>query len=360
MLSNIFQQFGFWWATTGWFSFTGAFIVSFIIMIALGAPFIRFMKRFQQPIQKDGPTSHHEKAGTPTMGGLLLLFAIFVGALSFTWWRDPIPWIPLIALLIFGIIGFVDDYAKVKRKSSESSAAIMSEKTRLAIGAVAAITLAFLIDRVMPAPVPELSIWMPGFNTFIYVGVLYFVWSFFVIAGSANAANITDGLDGMLGKILLPVLAVLFLSVYGASHFGFLDGTVFLPEAMGLYPVIGATIGAVLGFLWWNAKPAQIFMGDTGSLALGAMLGTIALILKAEIVFGIAAAMMVIILLSSFIQMAVFKATKRRKSGGIRVFRMAPLHHHLELLGWAETKIVERFFIISILFSALAMAVLKI
>jgi len=360
MISNLLQTMGFWWATTGWFSFSAAVAVSFIIMITLGPVFIRFMKKFQQPIQSDGPAAHKAKAGTPTMGGILLLFAIFAGALSFTWWSDPVPWMALSALLFFGVIGFIDDYAKVVRKSSDRAAEIMSAKTRLALGAVFAGTLAFFINAQMPSMIPELSVWVPGFNTFIYIGALYFVWAFFVIVGTANAANITDGLDGMLSKIILPVMVVMFVALYGSAHFGFLPGIVFMPEAVGLYPVIGATIGALLGFLWWNARPAQIFMGDTGSLALGGMLGAVALILKAEIVMGIASLMMVVILLSSFIQMVVFKATKRRKSGGIRVFRMAPLHHHLELGGWAETKIVERFFIISIIFSSIALAMMKV
>jgi len=158
----------------------------------------------------------------------------------------------------------------------------------------------------------------------------------------------------------LPILGVIMVALFGATHIDFLASGVFLPEAGALYPLIGAAFGAIIGFLWFNSAPAQIFMGDVGSLALGGFMGTLSMLLKAEVAVGVAAAMMVFILLSSFLQTFVYKLTKDKNGNGKRVFKMAPLHHHFELLGWKETKISERFFIMSLLFSAIALAMLKI
>jgi phospho-N-acetylmuramoyl-pentapeptide-transferase len=210
----------------------------------------------------------------------------------------------------------------------------------------------------MPAYVPDLSL---AFGSWIAwpLGLFYYVFAYFVICGSANATNITDGLDGMLAKLYIPVLIVLVVALYGATRIVFMDTVVFLPGASGLYAVLGAAFGAVLGFLWFNAKPASIFMGDVGSLALGGFMGTVAMLLKSEIIMGIAAGMMVLILLSSFTQTMVFKFTRITTGTGRRVFRRAPLHHHFEELGWAETKIVDRFFILSAMFAGLALVILK-
>ena len=210
----------------------------------------------------------------------------------------------------------------------------------------------------MPPYIPEYSLSI-GASIILPLGIWYFVFAYFVICGSANATNITDGLDGMLTKLYMPVLVVLVVALYGATRIGFMDTVMFLPMASGLYAVLGAAFGASLGFLWYNAKPASIFMGDVGSLALGGFMGTVAMLLKAELVMGLAAGMMVLILLSSFIQTMYFKATRKIYGTGRRVFLRAPLHHHFEELGWPETKIVERFFVLSILFSGLALVFLK-
>ena len=364
MLSVLLSEIGFNFANTGWFGFAGATAAAFTIMIAFGGPFINAMRAWQkkgQPIRQDGPKAHLEKQGTPTMGGLLILASIFASSMLFIDYANPIPWVSLLALAMFGAIGFVDDFGKIKRKSSDTSAAILSARSRLALGGIAAIILAYLADRFMPAgPDMLLSIYIPIFHILLPAGIFYFVFAYFVIAGSANAANIADGLDGMLSKLLLPVLIVIMVALYGATHYGFLPGGIFLPEAAGLYPVIGAVLGAILGFLWFNARPAQIFMGDVGSLALGGFVGTVSMQLKAELVIGLAMAMLALILMSSFLQTAVYKLTKDPSGRGKRLFKMAPLHHHFELSGWAETKVVERFFIASIIFSGLALAVLKI
>jgi phospho-N-acetylmuramoyl-pentapeptide-transferase len=332
-------------------------------MILFGRAFINAMRGWQkkgQPIQTDGPKSHFDKAGTPTMGGILILAAIIISGVLFMDCYNPVPWIALSSLVAFGIIGLIDDFFKVKRQSSESFAEVMSPKVRLLLEAAIAVVLAYFINATMPAYIPELSVYVPIFHKLMPFGIFYFVFAYLVIAGSANAANITDGLDGMLVKVFTPVLVVIGLVLFGATHINFLAGGVFLPEAAGLYPLIGAAAGAMLGFLWFNSKPAQIFMGDVGSLALGGFMGTIAMLLKQEIIVGIAALMMVLILGSSFLQTIVYKLTKGSNGKGIRVFKMAPLHHHFELSGWAETKVVERFFIMSLIFSAIACAMLKI
>ena len=215
----------------------------------------------------------------------------------------------------------------------------------------------------MPTFVPNLSIVLgSSIELPLYawgVGFLYYVFAYFVICGSANATNITDGLDGMLSKLYLPVLGVLTVALYGATRTGFMDAVLFLPQTAALYAVLGGVFGAVLGFLWFNSKPASIFMGDVGSLALGGFMGTVAMLLKSEIIMGVAAGMMVLILLSSFFQTMYFKITRKMTGTGKRIFLRAPLHHHFEELGWSETKIVERFTIISILFSGLALVLLK-
>ena len=266
-------------------------------------------------------------------------------------------WISLMALVMFGLIGFVDDYNKVTSQSKKASNGL-SPKTRLIIEGICVIILAYLINKTMPPYIPEYSLAL-GAGIILPLGLLYYVFAYFVICGSANATNITDGLDGMLAKLYLPVLVVLVVALYGATRIGFMDTVMFLPGASGLYAPLGAAFGAVLGFLWYNARPAAIFMGDVGSLALGGFMGTVAMLLKSEIIMGIAAGMMVIILLSSFVQTMCFKITRRISGTGRRIFLRAPLHHHFEERGWTETKIVDRFFIMSVLFSGLALVLLK-
>ena len=286
-----------------------------------------------------------------------MLLAIIIPSILFMPLHNPTGWIALLALVMFGLIGFVDDYKKVTSQSKKASNGL-SPMTRLVIEGVCVVILAYLINRTMPPYIPELSLAL-GAGIILPLGILYYVFAYFVICGSANATNITDGLDGMLAKLYMPVLVVLVVALYGATRIGFMDTVMFLPTASGLYAVLGAAFGAVLGFLWYNAKPASIFMGDVGSLALGGFMGTVAMLLKSEIVMGVAAGMMVLILLSSFIQTMYFKATRKITGTGRRVFLRAPLHHHFEELGWAETKIVDRFFVMSILFSGLALVLLK-
>lgn len=360
MLTDYFLNHGFSFFASGWTQFAGGFFVAFLVMLLFGRPFIRAMRTFQgkgQPISENVPQSHLQKAGTPTMGGILVVIAILVGALLFMPTSNPTGWIALASLVMFGILGFVDDYKKVTSQSKKASNGL-SPLTRLVVEGVFVVILAYLINKTMPPYIPEYSLAI-GAGIILPLGAFYYVFSYFVICGGANATNITDGLDGMLAKLYMPVLVVLVVALYGATRIGFMDTVMFLPMANGLYAVLGAAFGAVLGFLWYNSKPASIFMGDVGSLALGGFMGTVAMLLKSEIIMGIAAGMMVLILLSSFIQTMCFKITRKVIGTGRRVFLRAPLHHHFEELGWTETKIVERFFIMSILFSGLALVLLK-
>ena len=375
MLTDYLINRGYQFFLSGWVQFATAFGMSFLIMLIFGNSFIRFMHKIQgkgQPISENVPTQHIQKAGTPSMGGILIIISILVSALLFMPMHNSTGWIALSSLLMFAIIGFMDDYKKIKSQSKKAANGL-SPAMRLGLEAICVIILAYFINKTMPGYVPNLSIvlgssiilpldsWNIGyaFGIPLTLGFLYYVFAYFVICGSANATNITDGLDGMLAKLYLPVLIVLVVALYGATRIGFMDAVMFLPEASALYALLGAAFGGVLGFLWFNAKPASIFMGDVGSLALGGFMGTVAMLLKSEIIMGVAAGMMVLILLSSFIQTMYFKFTRKMTGTGQRIFLRAPLHHHFEELGWPETKIVDRFFVLSILFSGLALILLK-
>ncbi len=375
MLTDFMLSRGFHFFASGWTQFAAAFGMAFMIMIVFGRSFIRFMHKIQgkgQPISENVPLEHRKKAGTPSMGGILILIAIFVSSLLFMPMHNMVGWIALLSLLMFAIIGFADDYKKISSQSKKASNGL-SPSMRLGLEAICVLILAYLINKTMPGYVPNLSIvlgstielpldsWSFGylFGIPLTFGFLYYVFAYFVICGSANATNITDGLDGMLSKLYLPVLIVLVVALYGATRTGFMDAVIFLPETSSLYAVLGGVFGAVLGFLWFNSKPASIFMGDVGSLALGGFMGTVAMLLKSEIIMGVAAGMMVLILLSSFVQTMYFKLTRKITGTGKRIFLRAPIHHHFEELGWAETKIVDRFFVLSILFSGVALILLK-
>ena len=360
MLTDYFFNSGFSFFGSGWTQFGGGFLVAFAIMFLFGRPFVHLMHTMQkkgQPISENVPTAHLKKSGTPTMGGILIIIAILLGSLLFMPIANPTGWIALSALVMFAALGFIDDYKKVVSQSKKASNGL-SPLARLITEGVFVLILAYMINKTMPPYIPEYSLAI-GAGIIIPLGLWYYVFAYFVICGSANATNITDGLDGMLSKLYIPVLVVLVVALYGATRIGFMDTVMFLSMASGLYAVLGATFGAVLGFLWYNSKPASIFMGDVGSLALGGLMGTVAMLLKSEIIMGIAAGMMVLILLSSFVQTMCFKITRKISGTGKRVFLRAPLHHHFEELGWAETKIVERFFVLSILFSGLALVLLK-
>ncbi len=375
MLTDFLINYGYSFFMSGWVQFGAAFGLAFMIMLVFGNSFIRLMHKIQghgQPISENVPLEHRKKAGTPSMGGILIIVAMVVASLLFMPMHNATGWIALSSLVMFAIIGFADDYKKISSQSKKASNGL-SPSMRLGLEALCVIILAYFINKTMPGYVPSLSVivgssivlpfdnWIMGyaFGIPLTFGFLYYIFAYFVICGSANATNITDGLDGMLAKLYLPVLIVLVVALYGATRIGFMDAVMFLPEANALYALLGAAFGAVLGFLWFNAKPASIFMGDVGSLALGGFMGTVAMLLKSEIIMGVAAGMMVLILLSSFIQTMYFKFTRKTTGTGKRIFLRAPLHHHFEELGWPETKIVDRFFVLSVLFSGMALILLK-
>ncbi|MCR4917373.1 MAG: phospho-N-acetylmuramoyl-pentapeptide-transferase [Alphaproteobacteria bacterium] len=360
MLTDFLSSHGFGLFEFSWIQFGLGFVLAFAIMIIFGRMFINAMHHWQkkgQPISENVPESHRVKAGTPTMGGVLIVLAILISSIVFMPKDSITGWISLLGLSLFALIGFLDDFKKVTSQSKKASNGL-SRSTRLIAEAVFVIILAYLINKSMPQGMPPYSIFLPFSLIPLSLGcIVYYIFAYFVITGSANATNISDGLDGMLSKLYIPVLLVLVVAL--STRIGSTDTVLRLPAASGLYPVLGAALGAVLGFLWFNAKPASIFMGDTGSLALGGFMGTVAMLLKSEVIMGIAAGMMVLILLSSFVQTMFFKITRITTGTGKRIFLRAPLHHHFEEKGWAETKIVDRFFIMSILFSALALILLK-
>lgn len=375
MLTDFMANHGYPFFLSGWVQLGFSFGVAFMIMLIFGNSFIRFMRKIQgkgQPISENVPLEHRKKAGTPSMGGLLIIISVLISVLLFMPMQNMTGWIAIIAMLLFAAIGFADDYKKISSQSKKASNGL-SPKLRLILEAICVFGLAYFINKTMPGYVPELSIVLGSsivlpldsltlgymFGIPLTLGFLYYIFAYFIICGSANAANITDGLDGLLSKLYLPVLIVMVVALYGATRIGFMDSVMFLPEASALYAPLGAMFGAVLGFLWFNSKPASIFMGDVGALALGGFMGTVAMLLKSEIIIGISAGMMVLILLSSFIQTMCFKITRKITGTGRRIFLRAPLHHHFEELGWPETKIVDRFFVISILFAGLALMLLK-
>jgi len=344
------------------FRFGAAMFTSLILAFALGKPIINLLKTKQkngQPIRKDGPAHHIiEKAGTPTMGGVLILFCALFSTLMWADLTNSYVWVLLGVLTGFGLIGFWDDYTKVSRNHHDG----VSSKIRILLEVlVAGIAVWFIMkittnhnggDSVLAS-----SVALPFFkDLLINLGPLYLVFGIFVIVGTSNAVNLTDGLDGLA---IVPVMIAMASFGLIAYIVGRVDFTEYLqlPYAPGtgeLAVFVGAILGAGVGFLWWNAPPAMVFMGDTGSLSLGAALGAIAVSVKHEIVLAIVGGLFVLEAISVIVQVTSFKLT------GKRVFRMAPIHHHFEQKGWAEATIVIRFWIIALVLAMVGLATLKL
>ncbi len=333
----------------------GALITSALIVFLFGPAIIRGLRLRQgkgQPIRSDGPQTHFKKAGTPTMGGLMILVGSVSATLLWANLTNIYVWVVLAVTISFGAIGFYDDYLKVSSQSDKG----FSGKARLGLEFIIAITACYVIMSVGKAPFSS-SLTFPFFKSLVIdLGLFFIVFGGFVIVGAGNAVNLTDGLDGLA---IVPVMIA-------AASFGliaYLSGNAVFAQYLQIHFVLGtgelaivcgAIIGAGLGFLWFNAPPAAIFMGDTGSLALGGMLGTVAVATKHEIVLGIIGGLFVLEALSVIIQVASFKMTGRR------VFKMAPIHHHFEQLGWTESQVVIRFWIISVILALLGLATLKL
>jgi phospho-N-acetylmuramoyl-pentapeptide-transferase len=334
-----------------------------------------------QAVRTDGPQTHLVKSGTPTMGGVLILIGIFVSCMLWADLSNRFIWIVMIVTFGFGLIGWVDDYRKVARKDPKGMVSREKFLWQTLIGLFAAIYLAFSVSEVSNLKVLQLffdwlssgfalslpaksNLLIPFVKEISYpLGVLGFIiLSYFVIVGSSNAVNLTDGLDGL---VIMPVILVgaalgAFAYVMGNAIYAKYLLFPYIPGAGELMIFCGAMVGAGLAFLWYNTHPAQVFMGDVGALALGGALGTIAVIVRQEIVLFVMGGIFVAETFSVMLQVFWFKFTKKRYGEGRRIFRMAPLHHHFELGGWRETQVVVRFWIITILLVLIGLSSLKL
>jgi len=335
---------------------TGGAIFTALLFVMLFGPGIIDLLRVKQgkgqPIREDGPKSHFSKKGTPTMGGLMILAGFTVSTLLWSNLMNPYVWVVLGVTLAYGALGFYDDYLKVTKQTTAG----FSGKLRLAMEFVVAVVASWIIMS-LGKPGFSDALTIPFFKTMVLpLGVFFVVFGMFVIAGAGNAVNLTDGLDGLAIVPVMIAAATFGLIAYltGNAKFATYLQIHHVAGAGELAVICGALIGAGLGFLWFNAPPAMIFMGDTGSLALGGALGTIAVAAKHEIVLAIVGGLFVLEALSVIIQVASFKMT------GKRVFRMAPLHHHYEQKGWQESTVVVRFWIISVILALVGLATLKL
>lgn len=332
-----------------------AFITALIFGFIFGRPLIDLLRRKQgkgQPIRDDGPQTHFVKAGTPTMGGLLILSALMVSTLVWARLDSPYVWIVMLVTVAFGLIGFADDYAKVTKQNTKG----VSGRVRMLLGLLIAALASYAAAQFHPAELTgQLALPLLK-NALINLGIFFVPFGMIVIVGAANAVNLTDGLDGLAIMPVIIAAATLGIIAYVVGHATFSTylGVHFVPGTGELLVFTSALIGGGLGFLWYNAPPAAVFMGDTGSLALGGALGAIAVCTKHEIVLAIVGGLFVVEALSVIIQVVYFKRTGRR------VFLMAPIHHHFEKKGWAEPQIVIRFWIISLILAMLGLATLKV
>ncbi len=332
-----------------------AFFTALIFGFVFGRPLIEILRRKQgkgQPIRDDGPASHFAKAGTPTMGGLLILSALAVSTLLWARLDNGYVWIVLGVTYGYAAIGFADDYAKVTKQNTKGVSGRLRMAAGLALAAIAGAAAAWLHP---PALANHLA--LPVFkDVLVNLSFLFIPFAMVVIVGAANAVNLTDGLDGLAIMPVMIAAGTLGAIAYVVGRIDFTQylGVHFVPGTGELFVFTSALIGGGLGFLWYNAPPAAVFMGDTGSLALGGALGAIAVCTKHELVLAIVGGLFVVEALSVIIQVVYFKRT------GKRVFLMAPIHHHFEKKGWAEPQIVIRFWIISLILALIGLATLKI
>ena len=332
-----------------------AFFTALIFGFMFGRPLINYLRRTQkkgQPIRDDGPESHFVKAGTPTMGGLLILSALFTSTLLWARLDNGYIWMILTVTAGYAAIGFADDYAKVSKMNTKG----VSGRVRMMLG----LALAFVAGAWTMWLQPEGLTGMLALPVFkdalINLGWFFIPFAMIVIVGAANAVNLTDGLDGLAIMPVMIAAGSLGIIAYTVGRVDFTDylGVHHVPGTGEILIFVAALIGGGLGFLWYNAPPAAVFMGDTGSLALGGALGAIAVVTKHEIVLAIVGGLFVVEALSVIIQVLYFKRTGRR------VFLMAPIHHHFEKLGWGEAQIVIRFWIISLILALIGLATLKL
>jgi phospho-N-acetylmuramoyl-pentapeptide-transferase len=325
------------------------------ISLALGPWMIRKLHEFQigQVIRQEGPSTHRPKAGTPTMGGLLILTAALVPTLLWADLTTPFVWIAVLTTIGFGAIGFADDYLKIVRRSHHG----LWPRYKMGYQVLIATAVGLVLIVLAREGQYNTRLIFPFFKRLIPdLGWWYVPFTVFVLVAASNAVNLTDGLDGLAISTFAIAAAAYTALAYVTGHRVFADYLLlvrFAPAAE-LTVFCGALVGAALGFLWYNSYPAEIFMGDVGSLALGAALGTVAILIKQELLLGIVGGVFVLEALSVIVQVASFKLT------GQRVFRMAPIHHHFELIGWSEPKVITRFVVVGIIFALFSLATLKL
>jgi len=328
-------------------------LTAFLICFVFGPWVIQKLSNFQigQFIRKEGPESHLDKAGTPTMGGILIIFSILLSTLLWADLTNHYIWIAVFVAVGFSAIGFIDDFLMQIKKQSKGLSARNKILLQLFLGLLTGTLLYSNPDFSTVVTIPFFKDFFPD------LGILYIPFAAFVIVGTSNAVNLTDGLDGLAAGPVLIASVTYMVFAYVAGHARIAEYLQITHVAGGGEITIfcGALAGATLGFLWFNTYPAQIFMGDVGSLPLGAILGTVAVITKQEILLVIVGGLFVIEALSVIFQVGYFKMTSGR-----RIFRMAPLHHHFELKGWAEPKVIVRFWIISIALALISMSTLKL
>ena len=341
---------------TGAALFTGQ-----LTAVAMGSRFIRWMKSKQgkgQPIRSDGVERHIlEKAGTPTMGGFMILAGVVVGTLVWADLSNLYVWVVLMVTVGHGALGFMDDYAKVTKQTTAGLSSGQKLAAQMVLATVAVLLIVLFGARSPESAHFETSLAFPIFKQLLLnLGPVYVLFGVLVIVGASNAVNLTDGLDGLAIVPVMIAAAAFGMISYLVGNFVFARylQVHFVPGAGELAVLCGSLVGAGMGFLWYNAPPAKIFMGDTGSLALGGCLGAIAVCTKHEVVLAIVGGLFVAEALSVMIQVAYYKRTKKR------IFLMAPIHHHFEKLGWAESTVVVRFWIISIVLALIGLATLKL
>lgn len=332
-----------------------AALTAFAVCLLIGPPVIRYLKTrgIGQNIRKEGPDRHQQKAGTPTMGGVIILAAILSSMLLWARWEQSGIGVMTFSLLWFGLIGFLDDVLKTRKHQSKG----LFARAKLILQLVgSALIMLWVIQLGQQGP-NQTCLNVPFVNRPFCLPVwLYFLFGMIVITGASNGVNLTDGLDGLaIGALALVAgtFSVMSYVVANAKFAAYLK-VIFIPGGGELTVVCSAVVGAALGFLWFNAHPAEVFMGDTGSLSLGGLLGTLAVLIKQELLLVIVGGVFVAEVLSVMIQVTVFQLTKKR------VFRMAPLHHHFELKGWSEPKIIIRFWIVAILLAVFTLSTLKV
>ena len=347
-----------------------ASLTSLFVCIALGPWLIGKLREFQigQYIREDGPKSHAKKAGTPTMGGILIIISILVPTLLWANLRNPYVWVAMFGLVSFGVIGFIDDYAKLRRMQNLG----LTVKQKFGLQILAALVVGFILLVLHAQKLYSTSINVPFFKSFkpdllieafihnwytyplAFVGFYLFI--ILVIVGSSDAVNLTDGLDGLAIGLMIVASGAMTILTYVTGHAKFAEylDLARLPGASELTVFCASVVGASLGFLWYNCHPAEIFMGDVGSLALGGALGVVAVLIKQEILLLFIGGVYVLEAVSVILQVGSYKLRKKR------IFKMAPLHHHFEALGWPESKIITRFWILGLVMALFALTTLKL